>query len=549
MSLRVKTILGVALIEALLLVILISTTLNYLKTTNYSSLAKRATTTAELFSTTTKDAVLSYDLASLESFVNEVLKNPDLSYARVLGPNGEIFASGGKKAGLMKTFSLDTNVETVNDGIFDTHAIIQEAGVIYGQVEIGIDITTILQTIKEAEQRSIFIAAIEMLLVALFSFALGTYLTRQLKVLMTAANSISRGELDVYIPISGKDEITAVSNAFNLMAKNLHVASERRDLFESELKELNQKLEEIVLKRTKVIIDKNQQLEAANKSIKDTQSKLMHSDKMASVGLLAAGVAHEINNPMSFIISNVEILEEYINQFQTLIELYKQMSFEDVDKHHLMHLIQEYERKIDLAFIQDDLPGLIKDTKEGTTRVKDIVKGLKEFSHVDYESNFSSCNLNDCIKSTLKVVNNELKYHCEIKTDLKDLPNTYCSEGQIKQVILNLLINAGHAIEEKGLIEVSSKQNEDKIEIIIKDNGCGISEQALDKLFDPFYTTKEIGKGTGLGLSISYGIIQEHHGDILIESQVGKGSCFTIQLPITQSAPVNGAPKEAPISI
>lgn len=542
MSLRVKTILGVALIEALLLVILVSTTLNYLKTTNYSSLAKRATTTAELFSTTTKDAVLSYDLASLESFVNEVLKNPDLSYARVLGPNAEVFASGGNKDGLTKTFKLDTNVETVNDGIFDTHAIIQEGGVIYGQVEIGIDITVILKTIKEAEQRSIFIAAIEMLLVALFSFALGTYLTKQLKVLTIATNRISSGKLDVYIPVSGNDEITAVSNAFNLMAKNLHEASERRDLFESELKSLNQKLEEIVLKRTKVIIDKNQQLEAANKSIKETQSKLMHSDKMASVGLLAAGVAHEINNPMSFIISNVEILEEYTEQFQTLIDLYKQMSLEEGDKSNLIDTIQEFESKIDLAFIQDDLPGLIKDTKEGTSRVKDIVKGLKEFSHVDHENNFTQCNLNDCIKSTLKVVNNELKYHCEIKTDFGDLPNTYCAEGQIKQVILNLLINAGHAIEEKGLIEISSQQNNDTIEIIIKDNGCGISEQALDKIFDPFYTTKAIGKGTGLGLSISYGIIQDHNGDIKIESQIGVGSTFTIQLPITLSSPVNDAP-------
>jgi len=532
-SLRVKTILGIALIEALLLVILVSMTLNYLKTTNYSSLAKRATTTAELFSTTTKDAVLSYDLASLESFVNEVLKNPDLSYARVLGPNGEVFASGGDKAGLTKKFELDKQVERVNDGIFDTYANIEEAGVLYGQVEIGIDITAILQTIKEAEQRSIFIAAIEMLLVALFSFALGTYLTKQLKVLMTATNSISSGKLDVYIPVSGKDEIAAVSDAFNLMAKNLHEVSERRDLFESELKELNQKLEEIVLRRTKVINDKNQQLEAANKSIKETQSKLMHSDKMASVGLLAAGVAHEINNPMSFIISNVEILEEYSLQFQALISLYQQMSLEEGDKSNLLYIIQEFENKIDLTFIQEDLPGLIKDTKEGTNRVKDIVKGLKEFSHADQVNHFSMSNLNDCIESTLKVVNNEIKYHCDIRTSLNDLPPTYCASGQIKQVILNLLINAGHAITDKGVIEIGSNLINNQIEISIKDTGCGISEEQMDKLFDPFYTTKPIGKGTGLGLAISYGIIQDHKGNIKIDSEVGKGSTFTLILPIT----------------
>ena len=509
-------------------------TLNYLKSTNYSALAKRANTTAKLFSTTTKDAVLSYDLASLESFVNEVLQIPDLSYARVLGPNGEIFASGGNSKALSKTFIEDNNVEAVSDGIFDTHANIEEAGVLYGRVEIGIDITAILQTLKEAEQRSIFIAAIEMMLVALFSFALGTYLTKQLKVLMTATKSISSGKLDVYIPVSGKDEIAAVSDAFNLMAKNLHEASERRDLFESELKELNQKLEEIVQKRTKVIYDKNKELETANKNIQETQSKLLHSDKMASVGLLAAGVAHEINNPMSFIISNVEILEEYTEQFQTLIDLYREFLLTDEDKTELSQKILQYENKIDLTFILEDLPGPIKDTKEGTGRVKEIVKGLKEFSHADHENIFVLHNLNDCIKSTLKVVHNELKYHCEIKVDLGDFPDTYCAPGQIKQVLLNLLINTGHAITENGLIEVHSQQKGEHIEIKIKDNGCGISEEQLDKLFDPFYTTKPLGKGTGLGLAISYGIVQDHQGTIQIESQEGIGSTFTLLLPMTQ---------------
>lgn len=532
MSLRVKTILGVALIEALLLLILISMTLNYLKTTNYTALEKRATTTASLFATTTKGAVLSYDLASLESFVNEVLQNPDLSYARVLGPNQEVFASGGNPVALNNPFTQDTSIANVNDGIFDTYAMISEGGVIYGQVQIGIEITGILQIIQEAEQRSIFIASIEMLLVALFSFALGTYLTKQLKALMNATKSISSGKLDVYIPVSGKDEVAEVSNAFNLMAKNLHDMSERRDLFESELKELNQKLEEIVLKRTKVIIDKNKELEAANKSIKETQSKLMHSEKMASIGLLAAGVAHEINNPMSFIISNIEILEEYTEQFQTLICLYQKLTLSGGTDKKLIEEIQQFESKIDLNFIQDDVPGLIQDTKEGTSRVKDIVKGLKEFSHADQADHFLVCNLNDCIKSTLKVVNNEIKYHCDIKTTLHDLPDTYCASGQIKQVLLNLLINAGHAIEDKGTIEIQSRAVDNIIEISIKDTGCGISETQMDKLFDPFYTTKPIGKGTGLGLAISYGIIQEHDGDISIESKVGVGSTFTITLPV-----------------
>ncbi|KZM44192.1 histidine kinase [Marinomonas sp. SBI22] len=545
MSLRVKTIFGVALIEALLLILLVSMTLNYLKTTNYSSLAKRATTTAELFSTTTKDAILSYDLASLESFVSEVLKNPDLSYARVLGPNGEIFASGGDPKGLNKTFKDDKNVEMIDDGIFDTHSVIEEGGVVYGQVEIGIDITGILNTIEEAEQRSIFIAGIEMLLVALFSFALGTYLTKQLKVLMKATKSIADGTLDINIPVSGKDELAAVSSAFNLMAKNLHEASEKRDLIEAELKDFNQKLEEIVQKRTKIIIDKNQQLETANKNIKDTQTKLMQSEKMASVGLLAAGVAHEINNPMSFIISNVDILEEYSEQFLSLIMLYKQISLDSTNKEALLKQIEAFENEIDLDFIEQDLPSLIKDTKEGTSRVKEIVQGLKDFSHADQESSHSYSDLNDCINSTLKVANNELKYHCDIQTNLEELPKTYCAPGQIKQVILNLLINAGHAIKEKGTIEINSQFSNGQITVSIKDDGCGIPEDKIDKLFDPFYTTKPLGKGTGLGLAISYGIIQDHKGKIDIESKQGVGSTFTISLPVIKEKSQVSANSEA----
>ena len=420
----------------------------------------------------------------------------------------------------------------IDDGIFDTHSVIEEGGVVYGQVEIGIDITGILNTIKEAEQRSIFIAGIEMLLVALFSFALGTYLTKQLKVLMKATKSIADGTLDINIPVSGKDELAAVSSAFNLMAKNLHEASEKRDLIEAELKDFNQKLEEIVQKRTKVIIDKNQQLETANKNIKDTQTKLMQSEKMASVGLLAAGVAHEINNPMSFIISNVDILEEYSEQFLSLIMLYKQISLDSTNKEALLKQIEAFENEIDLDFIEQDLPSLIKDTKEGTSRVKEIVQGLKDFSHADQESSHSYSDLNDCINSTLKVANNELKYHCDIQTNLEELPKTYCAPGQIKQVILNLLINAGHAIKEKGTIEINSQYSNGQITVSIKDDGCGIPEDKIDKLFDPFYTTKPLGKGTGLGLAISYGIIQDHKGRIDIESKQGVGSTFTISLPV-----------------
>jgi signal transduction histidine kinase len=535
LSLRTKTILGIALIEALLLVLLISMTLNYLRSTNYDSLEKRALTTATLFSTTTKDAILSYDLASLESFVNEVLKNPDLSYARVLGPNGEVFAEAGDTEVLNKVFKQDTTVELVDDGVFDVAADIQESDVLYGRVEIGLETESITQVIAEAEQRSFFIAGVEMMLVALFSFALGTYLTRQLKVLMSATKDIADGKLDITIPVKGKDELAAVSTAFNAMIENLKEASERRDLFELKLKELNQTLEDRVEKRTKIIIDKNSKLEQVNQEIKDTQAKLLQSDKMASVGVLAAGVAHEINNPMSFVISNIKTLDDYFQDIQQLILAYNQISDSDLtDVQAQLEAIEKLKKDIGLESILEDLPGLIADTKEGTGRVKDIVKGLKDVSHVDNHDSYTPCNINDCITNTLRVANNELKYHCKVVTDLKNIPDIYCAQNQIKQVFLNLIINASHAIKEKGIIEIRSHATNEHIKVQIKDNGSGISKEQMSKVFDPFYTTKPVGEGTGLGLSISYGIIEEHKGEITVKSQVGKGTIFTILLPLNK---------------
>ncbi|MGY8870172.1 MAG: sensor histidine kinase [Pseudomonadales bacterium] len=535
MSLRLKTIMGVALIEAVLLLLLVSMTLDYLRSTNYDALIKRAATTATLFATTTKDGVLSYDLASLEAFVKDVLINPDLVYARVLGPDNQLFAEGGKAAHLSHKFFADSDVETVSDGVFDTFAVIREGGVTYGRVEIGLDISSINTTIAEAQNRSAIIAVVEMGLVALFSFLLGGYLTNQLKVLSVAAQKISEGNLDFQLPVKGRDEVSDVAIAFNSMASNLREASTRRDQFESELKELNRSLEDRVELRTQQIRNKNTQLTQANQEIKEAQAKLLQSEKMASVGVLAAGVAHEINNPIGFVMSNLHTLETYGQNYRDLVSEYAiLMELTNADDQKAQQLkINQLIEQYDLEFMNEDLDVLLRDSIEGTERVKDIVKGLKDFSHIDSVTQFAMCDLNECIQSTLKVVNSELKYHCEIRTELNDLPLTYCCSGQINQVLLNLMINASHAIEDQGIIKVKSQQQGEWLEISVTDTGKGIPADQLDKLFDPFYTTKPVGEGTGLGLSISYGIAKDHQGEIRVASAPGKGSRFTLCLPIT----------------
>ncbi|MGH1429683.1 MAG: sensor histidine kinase [Neptuniibacter sp.] len=540
MSLRLKTIFGIAFIEAILLLLLVSMTLDYLKETNYEGIQKRANTTATLFATTTKDAVLSYDLASLESFVQEVLKNPDLVYARVLGPEGQLFAIGGLDSGHEGDFKPDHHVEQVDDGVYDTFAEIVEGGAVYGRVELGLDINSLRETIVEAQHRSATIAASEMGLVALFSLILGTYLTRQLRVLTIAAKDIAAGNLDIHVEVKGKDEIAEVSGAFNSMASNLKEASERRDQYERELESLNKSLEDRVKQRTSELQDKNRQLEQANKDIKEAQSRLLQSEKMASVGVLAAGVAHEINNPLGFVMSNLGTLDEYVTNYRTLVSEYEKLFVlkDSSERKEQFQKIKAMREDFDIEFMNEDLDGLLQDTQEGSVRVRDIVKGLKAFSHVDQSDEMQLTDINDCIKATLKVANNELKYHCEVITSLGEIPQTYCMAGQIKQVILNMLLNAAHAIKGKGKIEVATSQVGDRIELSIRDNGCGIDTADQGKLFDPFFTTKEVGEGTGLGLSISYGIIvDDHKGDIRVESELGEGSCFTIVIPVLTDAP------------
>lgn len=539
MSLRLKTILGVAFIEAILLVLLVSMTLDYLRSTNYEGMVKRASTTATLFATTTKDAVLSYDLASLDAFVNEVMRNPDLVYARVLGPDQDLFAEAGDETLLSQPFAPDTDVSSVTDGIFDTFALIVEGGEVYGQVQLGLDISSLNAKIEEAQRWSAALAAIEMGLVALFSFLLGAYLTKQLGVLQGAARDISDGKLDVEIPVRGKDEIAEVALAFNTMVQNLREAGRRRDEYEDQLNQLNKSLEQRVERRTQDLARKNLDLEQANRAIKETQAKLMHSEKMASVGVLAAGVAHEINNPIGFVLSNVRTLDEYVKIYQALLVMHEELlDIQDPVSREAKHAeLVRFAIEHDIDFVREDIEDLLKDAIDGAQRVGDIVRNLKSFSHAEQETEFKPHDLNECIRTTLKMADNQLKYHCKVVTDLGDLPESYCSPGQINQVLLNLLVNAGQAIEGSGAIKVTSRFDGENIEIRVTDTGKGIEKDAIKKLFDPFYTTKPVGEGTGLGLSISYGIIKEHQGEILVQSKVGAGTSFTLVLPHLIHAP------------
>lgn len=538
MSLRLKTILGVALIEAVLLLILITMTLNYLRSTNYDAIEKHAATSTRLFATTTKDAVLSYDLASLGDFASEILRNPDIVYARVLGPNGEIFASRGKAGYIPHPFVEDNDAAKVTDGVFDSSFDINESDVNYGRVELGFDIKGMSETIKEAEHRSISIALIEMLLVALFSLMLGNYLTRQLKSVSHAAKKIARHDFDFTLDDSGNDEVAEVSKAFNAMKHELEQAKLKRDQFEKQLIQLNKTLEQKVSNRTRELKRKNSELEIAYGNLQSTQRKLIYTEKMASIGVLAAGVAHEINHPIIYVINNLATLHQHIDDLHSALEKHdnlcqlKACSLNEIQqKAHIIECIKQ-ERK--LAFSQKDAHELLVDLSNGAERIKSIVQSLKDFSHISDLEETKPSDINECIDAALNMAQSELRDRCELKLNLTEMPLVYCNPGRIQQAILNMVVNASQAVTTNGIITISTWGGDEYIVITIHDNGPGIPNENLDKLFDPFFTTKNIGKGTGLGLAISYGIVQEHNGSIMVESAPEKGTCFTLRLPIAQ---------------
>ncbi|MAM90789.1 MAG: ATP-binding protein [Candidatus Latescibacterota bacterium] len=267
------------------------------------------------------------------------------------------------------------------------------------------------------------------------------------------------------------------------------------------------------------------------------ESQLVQSEKMASIGQLAAGVAHEINNPMGFIYSNLGTLSGYIEDLSQLLRKYETLEKSvqkgklDMASSNLSALTAEKER-IDLAYLMEDIGDLITESLDGANRVRKIVLNLKEFSHVGRAEKMPS-DLNSGLESTLNIVSNELKYKTTIEKELGDIPLVPCFMQEINQVFMNLLVNAGQAITDQGTIHIRTYREEDWICVRVTDSGKGMSPEVQKRIFEPFFTTKRVGEGTGLGLSMAYQIIVEKHGgQLLVESTEGQGTTFTVRLPL-----------------
>jgi signal transduction histidine kinase len=293
-------------------------------------------------------------------------------------------------------------------------------------------------------------------------------------------------------------------------------------------------MEEKVTKRT-------HELAAAYNNLQQSQSQLIQSEKMASLGQMVAGVAHEINTPLGYVRSNIELLDTMFRETDTLVSRYEGL-IEHIEERHIgmdegtVDAIQEIRTLREGLFDEDSIEQIgtvFTDTLYGVDQISELVLNLKDFSRLD-KAKVDNVSINECLDSALMIGNNAIKYRAEVFKEYGELPPIACSPSQINQVFLNILTNAAQAIEEKGSIHARTYHDEENVYIGIRDSGKGIATEHLEKIFDPFFTTKPVGQGSGMGLSISYKIIEQHNGHIDVHSTPGEGTEFIIQLPIGQ---------------
>lgn len=305
--------------------------------------------------------------------------------------------------------------------------------------------------------------------------------------------------------------------------------------YADELRKSRDELENKVLERTADLQTANAALlvekahhEELIRKLAQAHSQLLQSEKMASIGQLAAGVAHEINNPIGFVNSNLGTLKLYVENLLMALSAYEKNEGEMTAETRAV--LAALKQQIDLGYLREDVANLLSESMDGLQRVKRIVQDLKDFSHVD-EAEKQSANLEQGLDSTLNVVWNELKYKAEVVKEYGGIPNIMCMPAQLNQVFMNLLMNAGQAIEDHGRITIRTGREGGNVWVEVEDTGKGIKPEHLERIFDPFFTTKPVGSGTGLGLSLSYGIVQKHGGHIEVKSEPGKGTVFRVVLP------------------
>ncbi len=471
-----------------------------LKTFNYSL--------SSLLGETFEDAYQANDTKRIYEISNNLQARGMIAYIYAVESNsGKVFFSTINQI-------MDKNSEDAKKIIFlkyQKHSLIETSSSTRNYtLYIGIPDEKIAITHLNSlfENIKIFLALF-LFLGVLASAAISKLILNPINELTKGVKEFANGNFDFRLKESNFAEINELVNAYNYMAFQLH------DLYDS--------LELKVQERTLA-------LERANQEIKETQAMMVHSEKMRSLGELVAGIAHEINNPVNFIHGNIVILDKYVKDMFSLIDLY--IENENSIPEEEMKKISKKKADIDIDFIRDDVKDLIKSCIEGTERTKNIVLDLKNFSRME-EMVLTQFNIPKEIDTTLNILNNKYKNRITVVKDYEqNVPKIEAYGGQLNQVFMNILDNAQYAIKKEGTVTISVKREGENVVIKFSDTGEGIKKEDIKKVFEPFFTTKPVGQGTGLGMSITYRVIKNHNGDISIDSEIGKGTTFTIKLPI-----------------
>jgi two-component system, NtrC family, sensor kinase len=421
---------------------------------------------------------------------------------------------------LLKTVpdSAVTDTLKYSDGSIIVKSVPFTSKAMSGAIVLAFSTDDILKTKRNIRTVSLILSGA----VFFISIFIGLWLSRHISVpvlaLRDAAYKVGEGDLTQCVQNESGDEIGELSRAFNKMVEDLALASEQLNKANADLGFTNETLKSTV------------------ENLKATQDQLIQAEKMASLGELTAGIAHEINNPINFVSANIQPLKDDLADVLKVVYAYDDMIKEKKLEKEFNGL-PDIRHDPEIKMTMQEINNLLKGIEEGAMRTSEIVKGLRNFSRMD-QNIFKKADMNESLESTLTLLHSAYKNRVDIIKEYGDIPEIDCYPGQINQVFMNILSNAVQAIPAEGSIFIKTWQAGNMVKISLKDTGTGMKEEVRKKIFDPFFTTKEVGKGTGLGLSISYGIVEKHHGDIAVFSKPGEGTEFIVSIPIQQSLSV-----------
>lgn len=628
MSFRIKTIIGIALIEIVMLALLVAGGLYYIANSNRVQLFEQADVSARLLATMTADAVIALDVATLDELVRQAAANPGIVYTRIRNRDGLVLSEAGEAEALAAPFRRDTLDDTIEDQRIDVATAISLSGTRFGSVELGLSAAKLQTALGQATRWLTGVASLEIALVAIFGFVLGNVLLRQLSRLQDAAKRVADGDFGYQIEVIGKDELSQTAESFNVMSAALlssrrrledalELAEEQRSLAETRLlaairamphgvviinsdgyvQHLNQAFRnlysldavkevapgrfddierkvlemvatvsrdetdgvqadqwETILNDGRVILcsrrdtpdggvvlvhaDVTAMHEAARRE-QEIQRSQFQNQKMESLGTLAGGIAHEINTPCQYIHNNIVFAEKATEAFEKGFDAFSAALAAEGKKRAAAKIDEEN----DLSFLREEVHLALQQAREGVERIADIVRAIRTFSHPE-TLEMTEVDLNAVVRSATLVSAHYWKNSVDLVEELAPhLPLIRANQGQLSQVVLNLVINAVDAIGERQSTEPDTwrgvltlrtfSASEGGTVLEVEDNGPGIPDAIRDRIFDPFFTTKPVGEGTGQGLTIVRAIVEETHGGKLTLESTSDGTVFRVWLPVS----------------